>query len=256
MSFYDSFVLGIIEGTTEFLPVSSTGHLILAGKILQIPQTEFLKTFDITIQLGAILAVVVLYWRRFLTDIQVIKRVAAAFIPTAVIGFFLYKFIKGVLLDNEQVVMASLFLGGIFLVFFEKLHREQPGAVSEIGKLSYPKAVLIGVFQSLAIIPGMSRSAATIIGGLLLGMKRYTIVEFSFLLAVPTMAAATALDLLKSAPVFTMDQFGLLAAGFLMSFLVAVVAIKFLLEFIKSHTFVSFGVYRIIIAVAVFFILK
>ena len=164
--------------------------------------------------------------------------------------------IKSFLLGIEQVVIWSLFFGGIFLIVFELVHKEKADATFEIEKLSYKKAVLIGVFQSIAMIPGVSRSAATIIGGLFLGMKRQAIVEFSFLLAVPTMAAATGLDLIKSAPDFTADELGLLAAGFLVSFVVAVAAVKFLLHFIKNHTFISFGIYRIAIAAAAFFILK
>jgi undecaprenyl-diphosphatase len=255
MELWHSLVLSIVEGITEFLPISSTGHLILAGHFLQIPQTEFLKSFNIVIQLGAILAVVVLYWRRLLTEAAVIKRVAAAFVPTAVLGLIFYKIIKQFLLGSAQVVIWALFLGGIFLIIFEKFHKESPESVEDLAKISLRNAFLIGVFQSVAMVPGVSRSAATIIGGLALGLKRKTIVEFSFLLAVPTMAAATALDLLKSAGGFTAGQFGSLAVGFVVSFLVAIAAIKFLLHFIKNHTFVSFGVYRVLIAVIAFFVL-
>ena len=256
MEFIHAVILGIVEGISEFLPVSSTGHLILAGRLMDLPPTEFLKSFDIAIQLGAILAVVFLYWKKLLCNMAIFKRVAVAFFPTAILGLVFYKMIKSFLLGSEQVVIWSLFFGGIFLIVFELVHKEKADATFEIEKLSYKKAVLIGVFQSIAMIPGVSRSAATIIGGLFLGMKRQAIVEFSFLLAVPTMAAATGLDLIKSAPDFTADELGLLAAGFLVSFVVAVAAVKFLLHFIKNHTFISFGIYRIAIAAAAFFILK
>lgn len=256
MELWHSLVLSVVEGITEFLPISSTGHLILAGHVLQIPQTEFLKSFNIAIQLGAILAVVVLYWRRLLTEAAVIKRVAVAFVPTAVLGLIFYKIIKHFLLGSAQVVIWALFLGGIFLIIFEMLHKEGPDAVDDMAKISLKNAFLIGVFQSMAMVPGVSRSAATIIGGLVLGLKRKTIVEFSFLLAVPTMAAATALDLFKSAGSFTAEQFGALAVGFVVSFLVAIAAIKFLLHFIKNHTFISFGIYRVLIAIIAFFVLR
>ena len=248
MDLGQALILGIIEGLTEFLPVSSTGHLILAARLLKLPSTEFLKSFEIAIQLGAILAVVILYASSFLRDFAIIKRIAAAFFPTAVLGLIFYKIIKNFLLGNAQIVLWSLFLGGIFLIVFECLHKEKNDAQEDIAKMSLPKAFWIGVFQSLAFIPGVSRAGATIIGGLILGLKRKTIVEFSFLLAVPTMLAATALDLLKNASSFHADQFLFLAAGFVSSFIVAVVSIKFFLHFIQRHNFISFGIYRILAA--------
>ncbi len=249
MNAFDALILGIVEGVSEFLPISSTGHLVLASRFLGISQTEFVKTFEIAIQLGAIGSVLVLYWKKFLLDPGVLKRVCAAFLPTAVIGFALYKFIKNFLLGNSNIVIWSLFLGGLFLIIFELLHREKKDAISDISSISYKQAVLIGVFQSIAVIPGVSRSAATIIGGLALGLRRGVIVEFSFLLAVPTMLAATLLDLYKSAGTFTQDQFILLGIGFVTSFIVAIMAIKFLINFIKGHSFISFGIYRIAAAV-------
>lgn len=249
MSPFQALVLGIVEGVTEFLPVSSTGHLVLASRFLGISQTEFVKTFEIAIQLGAIGSVIVLYWKKFLLDPEALKRVCVAFLPTAVIGFTLYKFIKHSLLGNSTVVIWSLFLGGLSLIIFELLHREKEDAVSGISSISYKQAVLIGTFQSIAVIPGVSRSAATIIGGLALGLRRNVIVEFSFLLAVPTMLAATLLDLYKSAGAFTRGQFTLLGIGFVTSFIVAIMAIKFLINFVKGHSFISFGVYRVLAAI-------
>ncbi len=250
MDFLYSVILGIVEGITEFLPISSTGHLILVSDFLKLTQNEFVKSFEIAIQLGAILAVVVLYWRKLLVDIEVMKRIVAAFLPTAVLGLILYKFIKHFLLGNVTVVILSLFVGGVILIAFECLHKEKPGAINDLAAISYQQAVIIGIFQSLAIIPGVSRSAATIIGGLLLGIKRQTIVEFSFLLAVPTMMAATALDLLKSAHHFGGGQIEVLGVGFLVSFAVAILSIKFLLHFIKNHTFIAFGIYRVVLSAA------
>jgi undecaprenyl-diphosphatase len=245
MDLFQAFILGIVEGITEFLPVSSTGHLILAGKLLNIVQTDFIKSFDIAIQLGAILAVVVLYWRSLLMNKQVMIRVASAFIPTAIAGFLLYKIVKKVLLGSAEVVSWSLLIGGIFIIIFEFFHKEKQDSIKEIEQMPLSKAAFIGLFQAIAMVPGVSRSAATIIGGLCLGVTRKTIVEFSFLLAVPTMLAATALDLLKNAGSFSSGQISFLAVGFITSFAVAIVSIKFLLHFIRNHNFVLFGIYRI-----------
>lgn len=252
MSFLQAIILGVVEGITEFLPISSTGHLILSGRILGLAETEFLKSFNIAIQSGAILAVLVLYGRTLIRDSRLIKRVLTAFVPTAVIGFIFYKLIKKFLLGNPLVVVVALFLGGIVIVVFEKMYQRRPHSPDPAGGITYSQAFLIGVFQSLAVVPGVSRSAATILGGLSLGLPRRTIVEFSFLLAVPTMLAATGYDLIKSAPAFSLNEAGLLSAGFLVSFAVAVVSIKFLLYFIKRFSFELFGYYRIAIALLFF----
>jgi undecaprenyl-diphosphatase len=255
MDLLHALILGIVEGITEFLPVSSTGHLILTSKLLGMEQTDFLKTFDIAIQLGAILSVVALYWRSLLVEFAVIKRVAAAFLPTAVIGFLLYEFIKTFLLGNAAVVLWAMLLGGVFLIAFEMIHREKFDAVDDIKSMPLRTAVWVGVFQALAVVPGVSRSAATIIGGLCLGISRKTIVEFSFLLAVPTMLTATIFDISKSAHEFSMDQIGFLSVGFLSAFAVGILSIQFLLYFVKNHNFIVFGVYRIFIALLLFKIL-
>ncbi len=248
MDFLNAVILGIVEGFSEFLPISSTGHLILAVRALGLTQTEFLKTFEIAIQLGAILAVAILYWRSLLADWPTIKRVLTAFIPTGIIGLIFYKTVKEFLLNSTQTVIWSLLIGGAALIIFELFYKEKDEAVGETGRISYWQSALIGVFQSLAIIPGVSRAAATIVGGLALGLKRKTIVEFSFLLAVPTMLAATGLDLIKSASEFSLTQWDWLGIGFLVSFLVALASIKFLLNFIKKHNFIPFGIYRIALA--------
>ncbi len=258
-----AIILGLVEGITEFLPISSTGHMILASHLMHLDETEFLKSFEIIIQLGAILAVLVLYWKKLLLNGKIFARVAVAFVPTAVIGLIFYKIVKTYLLGNTAVVLWALLIGGILLIAFEKLHKEKParttGAVQsggasaedltlELESISYKQALMIGVFQSVAIIPGVSRSAATIVGGLLLGISRRAIVEFSFMLAVPTMAAAVGLDLLKTTYSFTGGEWGMLAVGFVTAFVSALLAVRFLIRFIKDHTFVPFGIYRIIIA--------
>ena len=256
MDFITAFILGIVQGISEFLPISSTGHMILASHLMGLKHTEFLKSFEIAIQAGTILSVVVLYWRSLLVDFEVIKRLAVAFIPTGVLGLTLYKLIKGYLLGSETVVLCSLLIGGIFIVAFEYWYREKDDATSEIREISYKNAVIIGLFQSIAMIPGVSRSASTILGGLWLGLKRKTIVEFTFLLAVPTMLAATGYDLIKSGSQFSFDQIQYLLVGFVTAFVVALLTIKFLLQFIKTHTFIPFGIYRIVLVVFWFLLLK
>ncbi len=247
MTPFDALILGLVEGVTEFLPISSTGHLILAGELLRLPPSEFLKSFDITIQLGAILAVIALYWRSFL-DAEVFKRVAIAFIPTGIIGLALYKTVKTYLLGNELVVLSALALGGLALIVFELLHREDAAATVSLRDMTYRQAALVGLFQTIALVPGVSRSAATILGGLTIGITRVAIVEFSFLLAVPTMGAATGLDLLKNYSSFSPEQLVPLGIGFAVSFVVALAAIKFLLAFVRTRSFVAFGIYRIVAA--------
>lgn len=251
MNYFDAIILGVVEGLTEFLPISSTGHLILTSHILKLAETDFLKSFEIAIQLGAIFAVVILFWRSFLT-IEVLKKIGAGFLPTAVIGLALYSFVKTYLLGNELVVVIALFLGGIALICFEYLHRESHDAVADIESISYKQAFGIGLFQAIAIIPGVSRSAASILGGLLLGLNRTTIVQFSFLLAVPTMAAATGLDLLKSYKAFSPSDAGLLCVGFITAFVVALLVMRFFLSYIRTRTFIPFGIYRIVVAILFF----
>ena len=247
MNFLDVIILGIVEGATEFLPVSSTGHVILVSKLLGIESSTFSTTFTIAVQLGAILAVLLLYWRSFLNQ-EVLKRVLVAFLPTAVIGFTLYPLIKAYLLTNPYIVVTALFLGGIALIVFELFHREQEGGAGTPADITYRQALTIGLAQSVAIVPGVSRSAASIVGGLALGIRRVAIVEFSFLLAVPTMAAATGLDLLKSYGTISSGDYKLLLVGMLVSFSVALLALKTLRADVAKYTFIPFGIYRIGIA--------
>jgi len=250
MTTLQAIILGIIEGLTEFLPVSSTAHLILSADAMRLTGSEFLKSFEIIIQLGAILSVVVLYWRRFL-NWEIIKKLVVAFIPTGVIGLTVYKAIK-VMLGSVTVVLITLIVGGIALILFEhfKEHAEDDPDFREI---TYKRALLVGLFQAIAVVPGVSRSAATIVGGSLIGINKRTIVEFSFLLAVPTMAAASGLELLKGYSALA-GHFSTLAIGFVVSFVTAIVAIKSFLAFVKKRDFKAFGWYRIAIALAFYFV--
>lgn len=255
MDFLQVIILGIVEGVTEFLPVSSTGHLILVSELLQIPTTEFLKTFEVTIQFGAILAVVLLYWKKLLFNREIMKRVLIALLPALGVGYIFYTTIRK-LLGSGETVVAALFVGGVIIILFELFRKEKEGTIEDITILSYKTAFFIGLFQALSVIPGVSRAGATILGGMFLGMKRKAIVEFSFLLAVPTMVAATTLDIVKNHALFSLPDVHLLLVGLLTSFLVALVAIKFLLRFVETHTFIAFGVYRIVIAILfLFFVL-
>jgi undecaprenyl-diphosphatase len=248
-----SILLGIVEGATEFLPVSSTGHLILAEGLLGVVSSDFVKTFTIVIQLGAILAVVVYYLPRFF-DWLLIKKLVAAFIPTGVIGLALYPLEHSFLLQSDWVVLASLFAGGVALIWFENWHAREHQALEvagkDVGEMSYRDAALVGLAQAVAVIPGVSRSGATIVGGLALGINRAAIVEFSFLLAVPTMVAASGLALVKSGFGFSAGEWLILAVGFIVAFLVALAAIRWLLAFVRMHDFSAFGWYRIALSAA------
>ncbi|MES3005901.1 MAG: undecaprenyl-diphosphate phosphatase [Patescibacteria group bacterium] len=249
MDIFHALLLGIIEGITEFLPISSTGHLILAGKLLGIGESEFTKSFDVVIQLGAILAVVVLYRQRIFSSFSLAGKIIVGFIPTAVIGLVFYRLVKTYLLGNVWVVIGALFVGGVALIVFERLIKKRAPTFEGNSEPTYWQAFWVGVFQAIAIIPGVSRSAATIVGGQLIGVDKKTIVDFSFLLAIPTMLAASGLDLFKNAGSFSMDQFGSLAIGFTVSFLVALIAVKTFLAYIQKHSFAVFGWYRIVLAV-------
>ncbi len=256
MNLLTAAFLGIVEGITEFLPISSTGHLILAERLLGVEITRSVASFDIAIQLGAIAAVALVSWRTFVRSRRTIWLVAAAFIPTGIIGLLAHRFVKMYLIGNATLVLWTLSIGGVVLILFELFQRRRKPQVLEIKQYSFPLAVLIGMFQSLAIVPGVSRSAATVIGGMLLGTDRRSIVEFSFLLAIPTMAAATGYDLLKSAPAFSLQDMAMIGVGFVFSFLTAIIAIQWLLRFIKTHTFIAFGIERILAALFVWLTIR
>jgi len=214
-----------------------------------ITSNNFIKSFEIFIQLGAILAVVVLFWHRLWKNLPLtVGKLATAFAPTAIIGFFIYPVFKQYFMGNTLLMIIMLMVGGLGLIIFEKFYKaspELPG--NSLSVISYKQAFVIGCAQSVAIVPGVSRAAATIIGGLLLKIPRATIVEFSFLLAIPTMAAATGLDLLKSGWAFNQNQYTLLAIGFITAFISALVVIHWLIRFVQKHDFAIFGWYRLII---------
>lgn len=253
MNIFHAIILGAVEGITEFLPISSTGHMILASKLLGLQSTDFLKTFEIFIQLGAILAVVFLYFKRLITSFDTIKKVIIAFIPTAIIGLLLHDFVKKYLLASPLIVSIALIVGGLLIIWFEKWNSKRVLNLdvekSTDRGVSYKQAIKVGLYQSIAMIPGVSRSAATIIGGQISGVSRIKIVEFSFFLAIPTMFAAAVLDLYKGVGEIGSKEIGLLAVGALTAFVVAIIAIKSFLNYIQKHNFVGFAIYRIIVGV-------
>jgi len=250
VSTLNAVIFGVVEGITEFLPISSTAHLILTARALHLEETEYLKSFQIIIQFGAILSVVVLYWNKF-WNVEVLKKLVVAFVPTGILGFALHKVIKSYLGDMT-VVLTTLLVGGIALIVFERWKRADKEEI-DFSEITYQRAVLIGLFQSIAMVPGVSRSAATIVGGSLIGISKRTIVEFSFMLAVPTMLAASAYELLKDHSALESGLTGL-AIGFVVSFVTAIIAIKSFLAYLKRRDFTAFGWYRIILAVAFYFV--
>jgi undecaprenyl-diphosphatase len=248
MNLLHVFILSLTEGLTEFLPISSTGHMILISKLLGLTETNFVKTFEIVIQLGAILAIVVLYFKKFVSSINLLKKLLVAFIPTAIVGFTLYPLIKGVLLGSSAITLNALFWGGLAIIGVEWFLKRKKTEAKKTSEVTYKQALIIGTFQSVSIIPGVSRAAATIIGGLLTGLDRPTATEFSFLLAVPTMIAATGLDVWKSRQMIAQGGFLTLFVGTVFSFFFAILAVKFLIGYVKKHDFTAFGIYRVILA--------
>lgn len=258
MTLFQAIILAIIEGLTEFLPVSSTGHMIIGSSIMGIASDPFTKLFTVCIQFGAILSVVLIYWKKFLPKgdlketIAFYKRLIIAFIPAVIAGLLFKKHIDA-LLENVVVVAISLLIGGIIFLLLDKWF----AAAEERGEAelkSDKKAFLIGTFQVIAMIPGVSRSAATIIGGLTQKLNKKAAAEFSFFLAVPTMAAATVKDLYdysKDGFVFQDNQIMLLIIGNIVAFIVALLAIKSFVAYLTKHGFKIFGYYRIIVGLTI-----
>jgi undecaprenyl-diphosphatase len=252
-----AIILGIVEGVTEFLPVSSTGHLILATELLGFDADKW-AAFNVIIQLGAILAIVVLYWRTFWAVLEglfanqriswrFVRNVLIGFLPSAILGFLLINNIEA-LLGNATVVAVALIVGGVAILIIEKTVK--PGQIVGVGEMPLGRVIGIGLVQCLAMIPGVSRSGATIMGGLSLGVERRTAAEFSFFLAIPTMAGATTLELVKHRDTLlagaTGVGFGAVAVGFVVSFVVAIVVVRAFVHYISRHGFAPFAWYRIL----------
>lgn len=246
MTYLQAFIIAIIEGITEFLPVSSTGHMILGDALLKVENKTFAQTFEIVIQLGAILSVVVLYFKRFLAGFNIYLKLGVAFIPTGVIGFLAYKTIKHYLF-NPYTVSISLIVGGVVLVLLDRWSAKKESAIKNVEDISFGAAFKIGLIQCISMIPGVSRSAATIFGGVSAGFNRAQAAEFSFLLAVPTMLAASGYDLLKEKDAIHMEDMKLLLFGALIAFVVALLAIRGFISFLSRYGFRHFGYYRIVL---------
>lgn len=255
MTTLQAILLGFIEGLTEFLPISSTGHMILLSYFLEIKESVTLTTFEIVIQLGAILAVVVTYYKK-LFDFEMIKKLIMGFIPTGLVGFAVFPYIKH-LLGNPLLVAFMLIIGGVLILFVEMRYEKQTknGEIIEIFDVSYKNAFFLGLFQALAIVPGVSRSGAMIIGGLSLRLSRKLLTEFTFLLAVPTMCAATLYTIFKKYNELSFDSISPIMIGTTVSFIVAMFIIRFALNYIRSHSFNIFGWYRIIVGIILLIIL-
>ncbi|WP_316751037.1 undecaprenyl-diphosphate phosphatase [Pedobacter gandavensis] len=251
MNYLQAFILAIIEGLTEFLPVSSTGHMVIASAVMGIGNDEFVKLFEIAIQLGAILAVVVLYWKKFFdfSKWQFYVKLLIAVIPALGFGYLLNDFIDDKL-GSPVFIAVILLLGGIVLLFIDKMFKNP--TIHHEAEITNMSAFKIGCFQVLAVVfPGLSRSAATIIGGMQQKLTRHAAAEFSFFLAVPTMCAATGYKLLKGAHLLNGENIKLLLFGNLIAFVVAIIAIKSFIGFLSKHGFRVFGYYRIVIGVVI-----
>lgn len=248
MTYFEALIIAIIEGLTEFLPISSTGHMILAASLMNLEDPRFAETFEIVIQLGAILAVLFLYIKRFFVSITIYLKLLVAFLPTGIIGILAYKTIK-LYLFNPYVVSVSLIVGGIALLFLDKWSAKKESEYKEIEDISYIDALKIGLIQCVSMVPGVSRSAATIFGGIFSGFNRQQAAEFSFLLAIPTMFAASGYDLLKEKDNIHGNDITILLFGALIAFIVAFVAVKAFVTFLNKYGFKHFGYYRIILGV-------
>ncbi len=251
MNIAQSIIVAIVEGLTEFIPVSSTGHMIITEKLLGIPDDEFTKMFTVAIQLGAILAVVVLYRKKFfeLSNLQFYFKLAVGVIPAVVLGLLFSKKIDA-LLESTTTVAISLLAGGILLLFIDRMFNNP--TIHDEKETSFLNAFLIGMWQCLAMVPGVSRSAASIIGGMQQKLTRSAAAEFSFFLAVPTMLAATGYKLYKyykQSGGFSSEDIQLLAIGNVVAFIVAMVAIKFFISFLKKYGFRVWGMYRIVVGI-------
>jgi undecaprenyl-diphosphatase len=251
MSIFEAIVLAIIEGITEFLPVSSTGHMIIGSALMGMKSTDFVKLYTVAIQLGAILSVIVLYWKRFFQSLDFYFKLLVAFIPSAIVGYYLSKKIDE-LMESPQTVAIALVIGGVVLLFIDKYFKNN--TIRDTKNIGYKEAFIAGCFQCLALIPGTSRSASTIIGGMSQKMTRSVAAEFSFFLAVPTMFGATAkkiYDFYKDGYVITEEEIKLLAIGNVIAFIVALLAIKSFITFLQKRGFQLFGWYRIVVGLII-----
>lgn len=255
MSYVQAIIIAIIEGITEFLPISSTGHMIIASSFMKIAQDDFTKLFIIVIQLGAIFSVIILYWKRFFQTVDFYLKLLVAFIPAIILGLLLNNVIND-MLESPITVAVSLVIGGLILLKVDKWFPENENTITN-SNVSYATALKIGLFQTIAMIPGVSRSGATIVGGMSQKLSRRAAAEFSFFLAIPTMLGATCLKLYQyfnNGFELNSQQFNILIIGNIVAFVVAMIAIKSFIEYLTKHGFKIFGYYRIIVGLAILLI--
>jgi len=246
MNIIESIILGIVQGFTEFLPISSTGHLIVTSSLFGLDQTASTKAFEVIIQFASILAVVFNYKDKFtLKKIELWKKIILAFIPIGVVGFLFAKQIK--MLFSIEIVAIMFIMGGIVFLIIEKYYKKKEHFIHDIEQITYKQAFFIGIAQIFALIPGTSRAGSTIVGAILVGLNRRASAEFSFLLALPVMCATTGYDIVKHYKDFTDTNLIVLGFGFVTSFIVAYLTIKLFLKFLENFTFVFFGIYRILL---------
>lgn len=249
MDYLQSVILGLVEGATEYLPVSSTFHLIWVSRLLGITQTDFQKAYEVIIQAGAILAVVFLYWKIIIKDKQLMLKVLSSFLPTAAVGFILYKIIKNIFFENYLLQLAVFIVIGVVFILYERYRKKK--MEKTLADISYKEALIIGLVQSVAVVPGVSRAGAVILSMMFLGIRRDEAAKFSFLLAIPTLLAASALDIVKTSPIlFTqIDKSGYLLIGFLAAFLSALIVVNWFTKYLQKNTLSSFGWYRIVLGI-------
>lgn len=253
MDLWQAILIAVVEGFTEFLPISSTGHIIVTSSLLGINEQQFVKDFTVMVQFGAILSVVVLYWRRFLTGWQTYAKLMVAFLPAAIIGFVVKNLVDR-LLGDVVVVAGAFIIGGLVLIMSDKWFATK-GKITSVEQLNYRSAAIIGFWQCAAFIPGVSRSAASILGGMMQNLDRKAAAEFSFLLAVPTLTAAGGYKLLKILPTIDASQISTLVIGNVVSFIVGIITIKGFIGYLSRHGFKAFGIYRIVLGVVILLLL-
>jgi undecaprenyl-diphosphatase len=251
MNFIQAAALGIVEGITEFLPISSTFHLIYTSRILQIPDSEFVKLFEVVIQSGAILAVLFIYIKELIGKKELIVKLLLSFLPTAIVGLTLYRMIKDVFFESDAIMMGVFVLVGIVFIIYESVAGKKEQLTKSIKDLSYKEAITIGFIQSLAVVPGVSRAGSVILGMMVLRFRRDEAARYSFFLSVPTIFAASAYDAYKMRDLIASSQefFPLLVVGFVTAFISALIVVRWLIGYLQRHTLTIFGFYRIILGI-------
>lgn len=249
MSLFNTIILGLVEGLTEFLPVSSTFHLIITSKLIGMAESDFLKFFEVFIQSGGILAAVVLFWSDLIHRKDLYKKLFLSFLPVAVLGLLFYKVIKDVFFESTFLMILVFFIVGLLFIAFELFLTKKLNKDKDIEAINYKDAFLIGLFQAFALLPGVSRAGAVMLGMMSIGYKRSQSAKYSFLLAIPTIFAASAYDLLKTATSvnLTFENWVYLVIGFIVAFLSALVIMKWFINFLKGHSLIIFGIYRIVV---------